>query len=232
MHPAPRAARRRVYLMRHADVHYADADGRPVHPDHVRLTPRGVEQARAAAALFADVALDAAVTSGLARTRQTAEVLLAGRDVPLRDDPAWREIQTGHFRPDPAEVRAALLSALPADLSPGHSFLSGETFGQLLDRARAAWGAALSEKSWRGLLVVSHGILNRTLLASLLGAPLGAVGLIEQDACCVNVIDVDDAGVPLVRLVNFTPADPLKHGTSLSSLEALAAQFGGERRPS
>ena len=58
--------------MRHADVVYSDADGRPVHPDHVNLTPRGLEQCAAAARVLADAPLDAIVTSGLPRTQQTA----------------------------------------------------------------------------------------------------------------------------------------------------------------
>ena len=58
------------------------------------------------------------------------------------------------------------------------------------------------------------------------------LGKIEQDACCINLIDVADDGTPLVRLINFTPSNPLKAGMTLSTLEGLAAQFLGERRPS
>jgi broad specificity phosphatase PhoE len=101
-----------------------------------------------------------------------------------------------------------------------------------LERARGAWQAALDEPEWKHLLIVSHGLLIRTLLCWMLGAPLGAVGKVEQDACCINLIDVAADGTPLVRLVNFTPANPLKVGMALSTLEGLAAQFLRERRPS
>jgi probable phosphoglycerate mutase len=175
------------------------------------------------------VPLDAVITSELPRTRQTADAVLAGRDVPHRVDPGWREIQTGKIghlsAPSADSLRALILAALPDDLSAGHSFLYGETFGQLLDRARGAWQAALDDPTWGHLLVVSHGILIRTLLSWMLGAPLGAVGKIEQDACCVNVIDVAGDGTPLVRLVNYTPTNPLKRGMTRSTLEGLADQF-------
>jgi probable phosphoglycerate mutase len=222
--------------MRHADVEYSDSAGRPVHPDHVTLTPRGLEQARAAARLLAAVPLDAVITSDLPRTIESADAVLAGRELPRRVDPGWREIQTGKVGPggafDPVAVRAAILAALPGDLSADHCFLGGESFGRLLERARGAWQAALDEPGWRHLLIVSHGLIIRTLLCWMLGAPLGAVGKIEQDACCVNLIDVAADGTPLVRLVNFTPANPLKLGMTLSTLEGLAAQFLQGRRTS
>jgi broad specificity phosphatase PhoE len=172
----------------------------------------------------------------LPRTQQTADAVLAGRDVPRRVDARWREIRTGKLGDvsafDPARVRAAILGALHGELSGEDCFLSGESFDELLDRARSAWLDALDEPGWKSLLVVSHGILIRTLLTWMLGAPLGSVGKIEQDACCVNVIDVDSDGTPLVRLVNFTPANPLKIGMHLSTLEGLAGQFLRERERS
>jgi probable phosphoglycerate mutase len=220
--------RRRIYLMRHADVSYVEA-GRAVRPESVPLTTRGQEQARAAAVVLAGVAFDRAITSGLIRTRATAELVLSGRAVPVEEDPRWREIETGKLADlgelSPARIRAAILGALPANLAPEQRFLAGETFALLGQRVQEAWHGLLARSDWRNILIVSHGIVNRVLLAWLLGAPLGAVGKLEQDACCINLIEVDEAGLPLVRLVNFTPANPLKLGMNLSTLEGLARQF-------
>jgi phosphoserine phosphatase len=221
--------RRRVYLMRHADVDYFDSAGRPVHPDHVSLTERGREQARAAARVLADVPFDGLITSGLPRTDQTAELVLADRDVPGGRDPRWREIETGKLTDfaalTPEQLRDAILGSLPLELSPDCRFLAGETFGQLQERVRAAWLDLVSAPAWHHFLIVSHGIVNRALLAWLMGAPLGVVGRLEQDACCINVIDIGADLVPLVRLVNFTPANPLKVGMNLSTIEGLARGF-------
>jgi probable phosphoglycerate mutase len=229
----PPPVRRRIYLMRHADVSYVE-DGRAVVPETVPLTPRGQEQARAAGAVLAGVPFDRVITSGLLRTRATADLILAGRTVPAEDDPRLREIETGKLADlgpgpiTPARIRAVILGALPANLAPEHRFLAGETFAVLGRRVQEAWQALLARMDWRTVLVVSHGIVNRVLLSWLLGAPLGAVGKLEQDACCINLVEVDEAGVPLVRLVNFTPANPLKVGMTLSTLEGLARQFLGD----
>src|SRR5688572_22745764 len=90
--PWPPPPRRRVYLMRHGEVEYFDADGRPFRPETVPLTAAGEEQARAAGAALADVLIDRAVTSGLARTNATARLVLAEREVPLDEEPRLREI--------------------------------------------------------------------------------------------------------------------------------------------
>src|SRR5262249_15014589 len=61
------AARRRIYLVRHADVSYFDGDGRPVRPDTVPLNPEGRRQAEALARELAAVPFDRAVSSDLPR---------------------------------------------------------------------------------------------------------------------------------------------------------------------
>jgi probable phosphoglycerate mutase len=227
--------RRRVYLMRHADVEYFDPAGRPHRPETVPLTEAGRGQAEAAALALREVAFDRAVTSGLPRTEQTAQLILAGRGVPVEAEPRLREIETGRMSDwasvSPEMVLRVILGALPADLNPETRFLGGETFASLDRRVMAAWGALVARRDWRALLVVAHGVANRLLLARLLGAPLGALGRLEQDACCLNLVEVDDAGTPLVRLVNHTADNPHKLGMHLSTLEGLYRQYLQGRAP-
>jgi probable phosphoglycerate mutase len=225
----PPAPRRRVYLMRHADVEYFDPAGNAHRPETVSLTDQGRQQAAAAALALADVPFDQVVTSGLPRTEQTAALLLAGRQVPSQAEPRLREIETGRASEwagaSPELVLRAVLGAMPADLTPDRTFLAGETFGSLDARVMAGWHALTARRDWQTLLVVAHGVVNRLLLARLLGAPLGAMGKMEQDACCINLVELDDGGAPLVRLVNFTADNPMKRGMHLSTLEGLFHQF-------
>jgi broad specificity phosphatase PhoE len=67
------STRRRIYLLRHAEVAYFDEHGQPVAPDEVPLTPTGRRQARRAGAALAGVRFD--------RVLPALERLLA--------DPAW-----------------------------------------------------------------------------------------------------------------------------------------------
>lgn len=71
--------RRRLLLMRHGAVEYFDATGQPIRdPLSVSLTAAGEAQARSmgAAIASAGVPIDRVITSGLARTRQTAALVL------------------------------------------------------------------------------------------------------------------------------------------------------------
>src|SRR5207248_9816818 len=81
--------RRRIYLMRHAEVRYFEG----VHPEQVVLTERGRVQAESAAAELRDVAFDRVVTSGLERTLETARIVAPGLDPESRY--ALREIESG-----------------------------------------------------------------------------------------------------------------------------------------
>src|ERR1044071_5037948 len=62
--------RRRLYLMRHAEVRYVGSHD----VEQVRLTERGVEQAEAARRALDGGEFDLVLTSGLPRTVETAEV--------------------------------------------------------------------------------------------------------------------------------------------------------------
>jgi probable phosphoglycerate mutase len=223
------AFRRRVYLMRHGDVDYFDADGRPYRPEDVPLNAEGRLQAEAAGRAFKDLTFDRVVTSGLARSVQTAALVVGPRDLPLEPRPALREIETGRLRDltqlGSAAVEQAFLCLLSRAIEPGTRFLGGETFGALLQRVWPAFQGLLDEPGWRQLLVVTHGVVNRAILASVAGGGLPGLAAFEQDAGCINVLDVDDTGRCLIRLVNHTPSNPLKHGIDLTTMERLYLQY-------
>ena len=103
-----RGVRRRLYLMRHAEVSYAGERD----PEVVRLTERGLEQAAAAHRALDDVAFDAVVTSSLPRTVETAAVV-----VPGREPEEWPEFpqfirEASRLGPDVIERFAAVLEPL------------------------------------------------------------------------------------------------------------------------
>jgi probable phosphoglycerate mutase len=221
--------RRRVYLVRHGDVTYFDKGGHPYPLETVPLNADGRLQAQAAAQALATVPLDRVLTSGLARGVETALLVIAQRELILEYLPELREIEPGRldFLDDaaPDAVERALLGALPGDLGPLDRFLDGETFGAFAARVWGCFQGVLAERGWQHLLIVGHNIVNRLLLCQVLGAGLGALGAVEQDAGCINVLDVDDGGRCLVRMMNFTPANPVKSGLELTSLERLYLQW-------
>jgi len=223
--------RRRLLLMRHGAVEYFDAEGRPYPPDAVPLTPAGVEQARAmgAALAVASVRIDRAITSGLARTRQTAEHVLetAGAAPHLEHWSDLQEIRAGHLPSiSDAELRAAFIAAFEGPVPRDARFLHGETIGALLDRTLPALQRLLAADDWDTALMVLHGGVNRGLLSWFLTGQAMFLGGLAQDTGCLNIIDVGGGpATSVVRVVNFCPIDTLQTGTRLSTMEHLLQKY-------
>jgi probable phosphoglycerate mutase len=214
--------RRRVYLLRHADVRYTDAEGRFVDPDSVTLTGEGRAQARAVAESLHAIPFDRAVSSGLPRTEETARLVLEGRGISLDVRDALQEIRPGRAGAvAPEDFERTFLTALHRPVMREDRFLGGETWGSLQDRVLPCFRALLADASWRHLLVVAHGGVNRVILLDALGAGLPGLGRIEQDPAGLNVLDVDGDGHVLVRLLNHTAYDPAKAGLVETTMEKL-----------
>lgn len=225
--------RRRIYLVRHGDVDYFDAAGRPVRPDTVSLNAAGAGQAELLRHLLAGVRLDRVIASGLPRTVETAEAIVRGRGLAIETHAALQEIRPGRL-PDlaGADLERHFLGAFSPSIDRSTRFLGGETFGEFLDRVLPSFRALLQESGWQTLLLVAHGGVNRAILLETLGSGLERFAAIEQDPGALNILDFDgDAGdgaegvAGLVRLVNFTPGAPAKEGLWLTTMERLFQQY-------
>lgn len=223
--------RRRIYLMRHGEVEYFDRTGKPFRPDEVPLTERGRKQAEKAAETLRDVPLDRVLVSPLLRTVQTAELVLAGRDVAIERHDAIREIAPGRLRDlaiDPETIRRSFLGAFGLELSPSDQFLGGETFESMLARVLSFFRELVLNTNWNDLLIVAHGGVNRAILTEALGTGLAGFGRLEQDPACINILDVDDDRRILVRMINFSPFNPAKLGHRFTTMEDLMLRYLGQ----
>ncbi len=210
--------RRRLLLMRHGAVDYFDPHGRPYPPDEVPLTAAGIEQARAvgAAMLTAGIRIDRAITSGLARTRQTASHVLAAEAPPTaRALGGIEEIRPGHL-PSIAEPICAphSLDAFEGPAPRETRFLQGETIGEMLDRTIAGPAApACSEMTGILRCCAARRSQPRAALlvpdrAASLPRWAGAGHRLPQYHRCRH-----RARDSVVRVVNFCPIDTLQTTT-------------------
>ena len=197
----------------------------------VTLTLRGRSEADAAGKAFAHVQFDRAICSGLPRTQETAEVVLSRvPDAPaLEIDSDLVEIRGG--KPLPAKSREELIRMMNSYFERAHepgatNHEEGEVFADAQARAVGAIERLLEAKDWHTALVVAHEGINRLILSWACGAGLRAMSSFEQDTGCVNIIDFDLGGIgdvrrALIKAVNLTPYNYLKHGMNLTSLEAI-----------
>jgi broad specificity phosphatase PhoE len=237
------AGRRRIYLMRHGHVDYfANND---THPRMVKLTDEGRVQAQAAREALSTVSFDFAVCSGLPRARETAEIVLSGRENPpeIHDELNLEELKSGWLKASSREELAARLAFAfdDADAEDAKFLPDGETFREAEARVVGALKSVITTRTWRTALVVAHEGVNRIALGWACGGGLATVSAFEQDLCCINVIDLDitpsEDGDALqleraiLKAINVTPYDYVKDGLERTSLEHLFGVDFGRARP-
>ncbi len=131
------------------------------------LTPEGVEQARALGAALADERIDLGVASELARTQETLELALAGRDVARLVVSELNEIDFGSFDSGPLVEYRAWAAAQPPDLgAPGR----GESRADAAARYARGIGVLL-ERSESSILLVGHALAIRYVVDAARGLP-------------------------------------------------------------
>jgi broad specificity phosphatase PhoE len=211
-----RAVRRRLYLMRHAEVSYVGERD----PELVHLTERGLEQAAAVHRVLADVAFDLVVTSSLPRTIETAGVVAPGHEAQQWPEFAeWRGGRLDEVPPD--ELEQLFVGSLHAS-DESARFLGGESLGEALDRVLPAFERLLAA-DWQTALAVFHGGINRILISHALAGGRTYFGNFEQAPGCINVLDVGVSGW-IVRTVNYIPYDPL-HAARTTTMEHLWSEL-------
>lgn len=140
------------------------------------LSERGAEQARALAHELADEEIDLCATSELERTRQTADVALAGRPVPRLVLPELNDPLYGSYEGGPLE--AYLEWALANDSAaepPG----GGEARRAIVARYASGFRTVLARPE-RAILVVTHSLPIAYILMALSGRdPAPRVPLVE-----------------------------------------------------
>lgn len=218
--------------MRHAEAQYIQPDGTRA-PDSrlIPLTANGRAEAHAMKEMLAGVTFDRAICSGLPRTRETAEIVLADRTLALETNPAFEEIRGGDLiaraNLSPVDYAYAMFRAS----EPDACYANGERFSDFVARVIPSFNAIVDQKSWSSLLLVAHGGVNRAILTDVSGGGLKNFGNFEQDSASLNIIDFDtcaDTGRVLrkiIRGINITAHDPIKQTRRLTTLEGMTQRY-------
>ena len=138
------------------------------------LTPRGEEEARRLREALAGETIDVCVTSEFERTRQTADLALAGRDVPRLVFPELNDPFYGRFEGGPLHDYRAWAHAHGSDDAPPGG---GESRRQIVSRYARGFGLVL-ERPERTVLVVAHSLPIAYVVAG--GVPGRVVPLVEH----------------------------------------------------
>lgn len=131
------------------------------------LTPEGIEQARSLARELEREDIAVALTSRFARTQETLELALEGRDVPVVIHSELDEIHFGSFDGGLLETyRAWAFASPPDEVPPG----GGESRAQAAARFAQGLRLVLGRPEERAL-VVGHALAIRYALDAAAGLP-------------------------------------------------------------
>lgn len=165
-----------LYIMRHGKTDWNERHKLQGRTD-VPLNRDGREMAENARLEYADVHFDVCYCSPLKRARETAEIVLRGRDVPIITDDRLMEMSFGVcegsencFQDTENPIRQLFLApekyTVPVE--------GGESFEQLFSRT----GEFLREvvdpllEQGKDILIVGHGAMNSSIVCQVRGIPI------------------------------------------------------------
>lgn len=202
----------RLLLVRHGETEW-NRQTRFQGQIDVPLNDNGRLQAQKAREFLQAVNLDFAVSSNMARPKETAEIILQKHpSINLELDAGLREISHGLWE---GKLESEIEQEFPGEL---HSWRTtpaevqmpeGENLQQVWERSVTAWNqlveTALTNQKQTGL-VVAHDATNKTLLCHLLGLSSESFWNFRQGNCAVSVIDypVGLEGFPVLEAMNIT----------------------------
>jgi broad specificity phosphatase PhoE len=156
----------RVILVRHGESEFSARSACNGDPRAAGggLTGHGRAQAAALGLLLADDPIDLCATTEFARTRETADLALAGRDVPRLVVPELNDIRFGRYEGLPLEeYRVWARAAPPDEACPG----GGESRAEAARRFASGYRTLLARPE-ESVLLVAHALPIRYVLSALL----------------------------------------------------------------
>jgi probable phosphoglycerate mutase len=196
----------RLLLVRHGETDW-NRQGRFQGQIDIPLNSQGRNQAEAAGKGLAAEPIQRAYTSAMARPRQTAELILAGRAaIPLTSLQGLVEIGHGLWE---GQLEAAIAQGWPELLADWKrapdtvQMPEGENLQEVWNRSIATIRTiATSLSDSETALVVAHDAVNKTILCALLGLQPADIWKVKQGNGGISVIDYSPAAAPA------TPARP------------------------
>ncbi|GAD90547.1 phosphoglycerate mutase family protein [Vibrio halioticoli NBRC 102217] len=192
----------KIFLLRHGQTQW-NVEGRLQGQKNSPLTEMGVNQSVEASKLLNQYEIDKAYISPLQRAIDTSEILLKGRDVEVITSDPLKEIYLGEWE---GKLRAEVECSAPEQYqlflnSSEHFELQGaETFQQLQTRLVAELEAIFAKEKHKNIMVVSHWIAIKTILAHYSDIPLSRLSEIsDPENATLIQLEKDDSGATVVK---------------------------------
>lgn len=167
------------------------------------LSERGRRQAAAVGHFLREFSIDRVICSPLLRARETAEAIAAPHALTIETLEPLVEVCVGRWE---GMAWEAIMAEYPEEYArfmddPSvHCYLGGESYWDVYERARPVLDELLQSSPGQTVVVVAHNVVNRVLLADLLGIELRRAKDIRQTNTGINVIRHRDGNTELLTL--------------------------------
>jgi probable phosphoglycerate mutase len=172
----------------------------------IPLSEEGLAQARATAEALRNTPLTAVLTSPLRRARQTAEAIAALHGISVEPDTRLSDISFGLWEGLGVEEVARRYPELYGRWRAEPQtvvFPGGESLAEVRHRAEELLQELAAERAGEVVCMVSHRVVNKLILLSVLGLGNEHFWRIEQDTCCVNRFRLE-GGRYIITVINDT----------------------------
>ena len=176
-----------LYIMRHGRTDWNERHKLQGRTD-IPLNEEGRRMAEAAGEEYRDIPLDLCFCSPLVRAWETAEIVLRGRDIPIRTDDRLREMSFGSYEgtensfsiPDcPVNVIFQRPEAYTESVGGAETF--EELFAWTGDFLREVIDPLMEQG--KNVLIVGHGAMNLSIISRVRGIPIADFWTPGIEAC-------------------------------------------------
>lgn len=199
----------RFWLIRHGEP-VEGARGRCYGSLDFGLSETGRVQMEQAAEYLRVEPIAAIYCSPRARALESARVLAAAQASPIEIVEDLGEIDFGDFEGlayDEIAARYPDLYRQWMEKPTEVRFPNGESFPEMRVRVLSAFDTIQREREGQTAAIVSHGGVNRILLAWALQTPDHCLFRLAQDHAAINLLTLAE-GIPSVQLLNYHPRKP------------------------
>ena len=166
----------RLYIIRHGRTDWNDQQRLQGQTD-IPLNEEGRRMAEAAAKEYAGIPFDVCFCSPLERASETAQILLKGRNVPIRYDDRLKEVSFGVYE---GMANSFQIPNCPVNQFFFHpeEYLSAVEGGESVLELKARTGEFLRERAYplvesgKSVLIVGHGAMNMSIVCNVKNLPL------------------------------------------------------------
>lgn len=165
-----------LYLMRHGKTEWNELHKLQGRTD-IPLNEEGRDMARKAALEYKDVHFDVCYCSPLTRAKETAQILLEGRNVPIITDDRLVEMGFGEYE---GLANSFNIPNCPINVIFQHPEMYTESVGgaETFDELFARTGEFLDDvvkpllEEGKDVLILGHGAMNSSIICQVKGLPI------------------------------------------------------------